>query len=342
MIQNKNFWTVELDAPLLNRNDGYITCDSVKFVTDKALDWFASVQERGQIPNLKWQTSCEHEESQRIFELDAERTFKYEEHRRDLIETLSTLHHYIKDYHQGMSFIVSFLLLFLDKEKVASLVLGLHLYYVEGYFKSAPVAYVRDAKVFEEMLQIYYPDVYKHIVPLVPSEAYCSKWFVGFHVHVLPFTALAKYLDHFFISDQLFRFQFALSLVKNTKNDLLKTKDVGKILETLRLDSSRYPDTKILSEKDSTILSSENNSKIVSPSSNSFESSLLVDTEQPGSFFMKIVTDAIDFNVDRIDLERIRDTVNKRMAQELLKRQLRESQLAQEDDDEIVFSDEEE
>ena len=315
MIKNEEFWEVESGAPLLNRNAGYIQRDNIDALLTRAREWSASVESRGPIVLSEWKTSCPHPESQRIFELDAERTFKATQHRQDLVQTLCTIYHHLHDYHQGMGFIVAFLLLFLNKKEVANLVVGLDRYYVEGYFKASPVAYVRDAKAFERILEKEFPKTHKHITSLLPAEAYCSKWFVGFNVHVLPFPALADFLDTFFRSNEYFRFQYAISLVKNTQHDILSTDNVGKILECLRLDSSSYPDTKTSS--DPTL------------------------KDIPGSFFTQIINDAIEYNLDHIDLEHIRENVLKEMARENLRRQQREKELQASDDDEIVFSDEE-
>lgn len=327
MIENDAFWDKEVEAPLLDRNAGFITRKSVPALLTRANEWANLVEDRGHVEIPEWKTTCSHPASLRIFELDAERTFKDEKHRRDLVETLCTIYDDIQDYHQGMGFIVAFLLLFLEKKRVAQLVLGLDRFYVTGYFKAAPVAYVRDAKTYEYVLQKLFPDACKHITSLVPAEAYCSKWFVGFNVHVLPFAALADFLDAFFASGEEFRFQYAMAVIQNTQRDILATRDVGKVLEYLRLDAKVYPNGKTAVHPPPTSHQSTDDSK---------GSSL------PGSFFTKIVADALAFDLKDIDIDRIRETVVDEMAQEQARRQKREAELLlNEDDDEIVFSDEE-
>lgn len=243
MIKNPSFWEKELEAPLLNRNAKFITKESVNKVLERSQLWADLVREKTDAIELpEWKAHSSDPASQRIFELDAERTFRHPEHRRSLVETLATIYEETQDYHQGVGFIASFLLLFLKKEDVAKIVIALHRHYVSGYFKAAPVAYVRDAKVFEKILKVLFPTVHRHVTKMIPAEAYCSKWFVGFNVHVLPFPALADFLDGFFSQGEEFRFQYAMALVKNTESDLLATNDVAKVLAILRLDAKQYPD----------------------------------------------------------------------------------------------------
>lgn len=270
MIRDETFWTTELEAPLLNRNAGFVTRKSVDTVIERAKQWVDLVSENVDVELPEWKSTCSDPASQRIFELDAERTFNDPQHRQDLISTLSTVYQDIKDYHQGLGFIVAFLLLFLEKEDVAKIVLGLHRHYVPGYFKSAPVAYVRDAKTYERILEVFYPAIHTHVTNLIPAEAYCSKWFVGFNVHCLPFPSLADFFDGFLSNGEDFHFQYAMALVKNTQQDILSTRDVGKVLAILRLDAKEYPDhTKATGDEDA----------------------------NPGSFFDAIVSDAKTFDL---------------------------------------------
>lgn len=270
MIRETTFWDRELEAPLLKRNAGFITPDSVNTVLERARHWIDLSRDRGgdiQLP--KWKIKCDDPASQRIFELDAERTFKDPQHRQDFVGALSTVYEETRDYHQGLGFIVAFLLLFLNKEEVVKIVLRLHRNYVPGYFKAAPVAYVRDAKTYERILEKFFPAVHKHVTSMIPAEAYCSKWFVGFNVHVLPFPALADFFDSFLANGEEFHFKYSMALVKNTEKDIMATNDVGKVLAILRLDAKEYPDgTKAIGEDSS-----------------------------PGNFFDLIVVDARGFEL---------------------------------------------
>lgn len=283
MIENDAFWSKETEAPLLKRNAGFLTRERVPSLLRRADAWASLVEARGPVAIPDWKVTCSDPGSLRIFQLDAERTFKDEQHRCDLVETLCTIFDDIKDYHQGMGFVVAFLLLFLDKKRVAQLVLGLDRFYVAGYFKAAPVAYVRDAKTFEQVLQRFFPEASKHIISLVPAEAYCSKWFVGFNIHVLPFSALADFFDAFFASGEEFRFQYAMALIQNVQKDVLATHDVGKVLECLRLDANVYPNSM-------TAVGSY-------PTDAAADAAADEAHRLPGSFFTKIVADALAFDL---------------------------------------------
>lgn len=314
MIRSASFWKDEAEAPLLNRNAGFVRPEAVDDLVRRAEQWIDLCKVKGDIEFPVWKTSCADEASQRIFKLDAERTFKNTKHRQTLIETLATIYQETQDYHQGMGFIVAFLLLFLEKEAVARLVLGLHRHYVPGYFKAAPMAYVRDAKAFERILEKLHPTLHKHVTTLVPAEAYCSKWFVGFNIHVLPFPAVADFLEAFLSQGPDFHFQYAVSLVSQTQQDILATRDVAKVLAYLRLDSAEYPDDKTAA-----------------------------DDATPGSFFAKIVENARTVDLSDVDIEALRTDILTEMAERDAKRKQREAELElEEEEDEIVFSDEEE
>lgn len=198
-----------------------------------------------------------------------------------------------------------------SKDQVAKFVLMLHRYILVGYFKAAPTSYVRDAKVYQKILFKYFPQVANRLDTLVVPEAYCSKWFVGLNVHVLTFEALSKFIESLLIHKQIMLFQYAMGLVQLCEEDLMKAKDVSEVLCILRLDKSKYPND--LRAKDS---------------------------DEDGSFFMKLVEDANEFDLKEIDLESLRDEVTKEMKEEEEKRKRREAELALESDDEIVFSDE--
>jgi len=304
----------EKDAPLLNRNRGYITPDNVEDVIERAKKWVDLVNAKGDLSDLPFDSICDDPATNRIFTLDAERTFRDSANRSKMTDTLCKIWSEVQDYHQGLGFIVAFLLLFLDKQETIRIAIALHRFYVNGYFKSAPVAYVRDSKVYQQILEKFYPEVAAHVGKMAPPEAYCSKWFVGFNVHVFPFEALAAFLDEFLSRSGDFMFQHAMGVISNCENDILESKDVSRTLAILRLDASVYPDDTRASKND-----------------------------KEGSFFTKIVEDAVNFNLEGVDLETLRAAAMIEIEVAAEKRKQREIELGLEDsEDEIVFSDEEE
>ncbi|PHJ17351.1 tbc domain containing protein [Cystoisospora suis] len=312
MIGSEQFWKTEVDAPLLKRNAHFLRKDNAKELLERGKCLVDLVQDAvGGDLAVQLVPDCKDEAARRIFILDAERTFKSPEHRQQMVTVLQSLWPELQDYHQGLGFLVAFLLLYLSPEDVVKVAIALHRHYVPGYFKAAPAAYVRDAKVYQKLLQKFFPDVATRIGDLTCPEAYVSKWFIGMNVHVLTYEAMMLFLEAFFERKDTFLFQYALALVKNVEADIMATKDVSKILAIMRLDESVYPDAKKGAGSD-----------------------------EPGSFFVNIVEDAINFDLGDADLQKLRDEATEEMRVEEEKRKEREKQMALDSDDEIVFSDE--
>ncbi|OEH74185.1 TBC domain-containing protein [Cyclospora cayetanensis] len=243
--------------------------------------------------------NCEDEAAKRIFALDAERTFKSPECRGKLVEVLSSLWPELGDYHQGLGFVVSFLLLVLPPTDVLRVCIGLHREYMPGYFKAAPVAYVRDARVFQKMLNKREPEVGAHLEDLACAEAYASKWFVGLNVHVLTFEALFVFLEGLLETGDRYLFQFAFALIANCKEELLNAKNAADVLEILRLDVARYTNKHKATGEDA-----------------------------DGSFFMKIVKDAKGIVVETEELEKLREEAMEDLRMEQERRKQRDKEEA--------------
>ena len=143
---------------------------------------------------------------------------------------------------------------------------------------------------------------------MVP-EAYASKWFIGLCVHVLPFEALIAYFEAFLADGFHFLFQFSLALVEAITPKLLSCKptDVNLILEHLRLDHVHWPDD-----------------------------------YEGGAFFTRLVADAKAVVIDPAQLAALRAEEQIKLDEKMRRIREREAQMAaEESDDEIVFSDEE-
>ncbi|KAH8738936.1 TBC domain containing protein [Cryptosporidium ryanae] len=341
MIKSPEFWDKESKAPLLKRNANLFSNESKE--TDEHIKRAESWLEVALCPNqqvksinecsnnykclynvnlvpldqgieIKLLDNTSDPEINRIFKLDAERTFSDEENRVKMIKVLSTIYQEIKDYHQGLGFVVAFLLLQLKPEDTVRLALSLNRYYLPGYFKTAPFNYVRDAKVFEKLLLRRYPEVAKKIEDSACAEAFCSKWFVGLNVHVLPFPALCKFFEILFLKGNLFLFQFGLSVVDVCREDILNAKDASEVLAILRLDEKKYH--------------------------NLMEHNECGPGAKPGSFFTHLVEHALDIDVTEDEINELREIIVGEMRLQEEKRKQREAELNL-DDDEIVFSDEE-
>eukprot|EP01067_Filipodium_phascolosomae_P000888 Filipodium_phascolosomae@DN1628_c0_g1_i2.p1 len=311
MIAESDFWTVEEEAPLLRKNNGFVHTANTRCLSERCKSWVQLVVEDFPVEVIL-QDSCDDQEIDRIIRGDAERTFQTEVHRNILVSAAQTLWKEVQDYHQGSSYVLSFLLLFLEKQDVCAI--GLCLWksskYIPGYWKAAPPDFVRDAKVYQKTLEIRMPEVAEHLqkCAIVP-EAYASKWFVGLCVHVLPFEQLINFFENFFTHGHEYLFKFALSLVTHCHDHILATKDVGQILEILRLDLKQY----------------------------SYDA-LCRDGER--GLFCAIVEDAVEIDMDGIDIDALRKEAEKDMAVEAEARKKREAELAAYSDDEVYFSDE--
>ncbi|KAL8443682.1 hypothetical protein Emag_005855 [Eimeria magna] len=316
MIGTSEFWEKEREAPLLNRNADFFRPEAADELLERAQRLLRLLDERSGDNCIEPQIlrpDCDDPAAQRIFKLDAERTFKSEQFRQQLIEVLSSLWPELGDYHQGLGFVASFLLLVLPPTDALRVCVGLHRQYLQGYFKAAPVAYVRDARVLQKMMDRRVPEVGRHLKELACAEAYSSKWFVGLNVHVLTFEALFEFMEALLETGDSFLFQFALALVDNCKADLLASSNAADVLEILRLDAARY--------------SNKHRAK---------------DDDKDGSFFLKIVRDAKQIKLDDLDVEKLREEALEDLRLEEERRRQRDKELGLDSDDSIVFSDEEE
>jgi len=306
-----DFWERESGAPLLRRNAGFIpTQGPADAILERVQAW----------PGLCGAANgdavasgvCNDEAAFRIFLRDAERTFKHPEHQQRMINLLKRVWPENRDYHQGLGYITSLFMLLFDDDTAVRMLLKITRdeRYTPGYWLAAPDAYVRDAMVFQRLVQERYPEVHALLTSacIVP-EAYASKWFIGLCVHVLPFEALFDYVQAFLEDGHMFLFRFSLALIEATSERLLTFKftEVNKILEVLRLDTTQYADD--------------------------FEG---------GAFFTAMVANAKTIALEPEQIVSLRAEESERLAEKMRKTREREAAMAaEESDDEIVFSDEE-
>ncbi|KAJ1621538.1 rab-GTPase-TBC domain-containing protein, partial [Pavlovales sp. CCMP2436] len=247
MILEEAFWTLEIEAPVLRRNRGYLK-PSADGGSEDALarvsrwEELCSAQGEEPLPG-----GCTDAAALRIFERDAERTFMSMAHRISMIHALKQFWPENKDYHQGLGYVYSFLRLTVPADAALRLVLRLNRSerHMRGYWFAAPPAYVRDAMVYARLVTEHFPEVAQLLEKAgLAAEAYVSKWFVGLCLHVLPFRALFSFYEQFLTEGAIFLFKFSLSLVRHTSSALLACKhtDASGLFAILRLDPSLYPD----------------------------------------------------------------------------------------------------
>lgn len=181
------------------------------------------------------------EENERIFRLDAERTFISEEHREMLCQNLKLVFSHVGDYHQGEGFVIAFLSLYLPAPDVVRLVVHLHENQLRGYFSCTPDAYLRDCRVLMKLLQGLNEKLYNHLEGLLVPETFCSKWFIGMNVHVLPFEHVVSYIERVLSRGESYIFSFGLAFLLYHADAIIDCSDVSKILQLLRLDEAILP-----------------------------------------------------------------------------------------------------
>lgn len=312
MIRSSIFWEKEKEAPILNRNGDYITEENGDEFCKRVEHFYELMRSYiDEEIDVEVKEDCDDPEIRRIIQLDAVRTFNSEENRKLLVTVLQSIFPIVQDYHQGVSFISSFLLLFLEPKEVVKIVIGLHKHYLQGYFKAMPKAYVRDARVFLLVLKHFHPKLNEHLNQLITPEAFASKWFIGLNVHVLTFESLLLFFEHLLKEGEMFLFKYSVALCRVLEPELMKTKDVSRILGLLRLDRKIFP--------------------------NNYKEN---ESQEVGEFFTNIVYTAVDIDMSEINLEKLRAEADA----QLLREEERRKQIELEQnmsDDEIVFSDEE-
>lgn len=183
----------------------------------------------------------EDPDPQSIIVKDAERTFSKPLQRKTLSRVLFFAHNEFGDYHQGLSFVTSFLMLFLDGSTVMNIIrlLNSNNRYLSGYWKHEALIFARDAYVFDKFLKQHNEPVHAHLAKsYILPETYLQKWFTALCIHVLEFEALFKYFELFFERGFKFLIQFGLAFFERMGPNILKTTNPANIYAYLRMDRS--------------------------------------------------------------------------------------------------------
>ncbi|GFE52928.1 TBC domain containing protein, putative [Babesia ovis] len=244
-------------------------------------------------------------DNERIFRLDAERTFILEDNRDILCKNLREVFGHVGDYHQGEGFVVAFLSLYLPTTDVVRLVVHLHENQMRGYFSCIPEAYVRDSRVLMKLLEERHWKLHEHINGLLVPETFCSKWFIGMNIHVFPFKHVVTYMERVLSRGDSYIFSFGLAFLLFHAETILATTDVSRILELLRLDDAVLP----------------------------------VEPERE-AIYTGILQLAEEQEVETEKIQQLRVDVQAEMDRQKAQREQRMKEL-EDTDDEIVFSDEE-
>jgi len=248
MLQSPKFWKAEAEAPLMTKNRGFLSADNTSQILERTAKWNSLIkktqeQDLSSIPTLDQLKDVE--KPQRIFVKDAERTFFDDEHRKNLIKVHTLVNSKFGDYHQGLGYVTSFLLLTHDVPTTVSILseVNQNEFYLPGYWKAEAVGFAIDAYVFDHLLEKFHPDVRKLLQDkFILPETYLQKWFIGLGIHVLPFDALFLFFEMFLQHGYTFLFQFGLSFFEHTKDAILKAKQQADIYAILRLENKKEED----------------------------------------------------------------------------------------------------
>lgn len=273
--------------------------------------------------DLEAAKSVKEERFHRILARDADRTFipkddpavasRTKKRQQVHITNLLTVISEVQDYHQGMGYIGAFLALFLDQVTVASILLQLHRSdrHSKGYFLSEPQAFVRDARVLNELVKKHIPPVGDNLTKwgAVP-EMYTSKWMVGLGVHFLPFEFLFDYMELYFRFGSEFLFRFGLSYYRYFKEEIATAPGTSQLMLYLRAEDSH----------------SEWN----------------LPAEIPVAIFGNVLANALKTTLDGDDWQQMRVTMGKKVAEdcEIARKRLEELKAA-ESEEEFNFTDDE-
>ncbi|KXS12776.1 hypothetical protein M427DRAFT_71871 [Gonapodya prolifera JEL478] len=277
MLSTAEFWKTEAappSLPLFNKNLGFALSieDGAKALETFGQKWakafptapgteskdgeVSDVSEAPELGDAGPQVDENEDEHLRIFRRDAERTFKLKLNQDQQISVLS---HYVKtygDYHQGLSFVVSAIMLVADgstegkeplvtKKQLAlarriatALAEDKEKYAMIEAWKAEAVISAVDGYVLMEILKKHRPQLSSQLERngILP-EIWFQRIRCGLCVHVLPLVALFPFLDHFFTYGQPFLRKFTLALLALLETRIAKAgNNTSRILEIIHLD----------------------------------------------------------------------------------------------------------
>lgn len=245
MLHTDTFWNTEKDAPLLILNKGFLQKqgDALFSRTSK----WPALSSAPSMDNVK---IAEPVNVDRILVADAERTFRSAQNRATFVKLLDHFHKGFGDYHQGLSYVASFLSLTLAEPEVVQIMTHLNYNdkFIPGYWKHETVKFSTDAYVFQELALKFVPKVAQHLQKYIDPSTFCQKWFVGLFVHVLPFEFLFQFFEGFLAGGFKYSMQFGLSLLNQLQDKLLAINSDYTLMEILRLDPKTIPHDEKLNE----------------------------------------------------------------------------------------------
>ncbi|EFA83008.1 RabGAP/TBC domain-containing protein [Heterostelium album PN500] len=233
MLRLENFWEDECQQPLLRLDRGFIKEEGVDKIIERMGKWRELIGIKdSEITPVVYGT----EEPQRIFVLDAERTFQNIDSKAKLVRILNYLNKQFGDYQQGLSYVASFLMLGMDEHQAIVTLEEINKM-LPGYWKHEATNFGIEAFTFYHILGDFHPEVKAHLTKhLIDPATFCQRWFSGLCVHCLPFRQLFRFYDQFFENGREFLLRFGISLMGVFSKQLLAANSYNQLYSLLVLD----------------------------------------------------------------------------------------------------------
>jgi hypothetical protein len=207
---------------------------------------FHVTEDAAKLPSVKLLNA---DEVQRISMMDAERTFKGDAQKAKLRSLTDRFMKDFGDYHQGLSYVASMILLVVDDlDEVYSIVhqLASNNKWMLDIWKAEATENASDGYAVLEILAKHMPSVATKIqsVGAVP-ETWFQKYGTGFGLHVLPLEAAFALADGIFVHGRKMLYKFTLALLHTLAERIMAAKDVTSVFPLLMLDKPMFDHGKV-------------------------------------------------------------------------------------------------
>lgn len=235
-LSQPDFWTTEIDAPILKFNNDCWLQNHLDEAIAHANKWLSSI---GVEPaNMEFDTKPLASEGARIFRADANRTYRSEPNRVIFVKVLSFAQTKFGDYQQSMGYVAGLLCLFFDPPTVFKVltVLNDNPKFLTGYWRGEATSCAVDGYVCLHLLKE--PVRLKLMNLGLLPETFVQKWFAGITIHHLPYHLLMPFLDNFFAGGNLYLFQFFLAFFDEFEEDVMKAAANPELNMLIRFESA--------------------------------------------------------------------------------------------------------
>ncbi|KAJ3329801.1 hypothetical protein HDU76_007103 [Blyttiomyces sp. JEL0837] len=138
-------------------------------------------------------------------------------------------------YCQAMNIIVSLLLIYVSEEQAFWILTVLSERMLPQYYSTSMVGAVIDNHVFEFLVAKYMPILADHFKKYeIQLSVACLPWFLSLYINSLPLTFALRIIDCFFMEGPKVLFQVGLAILKTNGDAILKVKDDGELMNTLK------------------------------------------------------------------------------------------------------------